>query len=155
MITIKKMTEKDIKAVASVEEKCFIIPWTRKDFEREILENEAAIYFVASDGDETVGFAGMWHVVNEGHITNVAVLPEYRGRSIGSRLMKALMEEADRLEMIGITLEVGMENDIAKKLYFGLGFKPEGIRKNYYDYTNEDAIIMWKYFDRAETSEGE
>ena len=78
MIEIMPMTANDIDGVLKVEESCFAIAWTRADFEREMNENKLAVYFVAKDGEKIVGYAGMWHVVTEGQITNVAVLEEYR-----------------------------------------------------------------------------
>ena len=110
-----------------------------------------AVYFVAVDEkNNAVGYAGMWHVVNEGHITNVAVLEQYRREGIGDMLMEALEKKALELEMIGITLEVRISNYGAQKLYTKHGYKPEGFRKKYYTDTNEDAVIMWKYFPNYE-----
>ncbi len=150
MIEIMPMTSDDIDGVLKVEESCFAIAWTRADFEREMNENKLAVYFVAKDGEKIVGYAGMWHVVTEGQITNVAVLDEYRGQKIGSLLMEALIKTAEEREMIGITLEVKISNYPAQKLYTKYGFKPEGFRKNYYKDTNEDAVVMWKYFENYE-----
>ncbi|GFI61066.1 ribosomal-protein-alanine acetyltransferase [Clostridiales bacterium] len=147
MIKIIPMTENHIDDVVAIEESCFHVPWTRADFEREIKENKMAIYFVAEDDNgKAVGYAGMWHVVNEGHITNIAVLEAYRHKGIGSMLMDSIEKKANELEMIGITLEVRISNYNAQRLYTKYGFKPEGFRKKYYTDTNEDAIIMWKYF---------
>ena len=153
MIKIVPMTFDDIDDVLKVEEECFVISWTREDFEREMVENKMALYFVAKIDEKIVGYAGMWHVVNEGQITNVAVLPEYRNMSVGSALMEELIKSAEEREMIGITLEVKISNYTAQRLYSKYGFKPEGIRKNYYKDTNEDAIIMWKYFENYENYE--
>ena len=148
MIDIVPMTEKHIDDVAELDQICFHIPWTREDFEKEIKENNMAIYFVAVDNDKAIGYAGMWHVVNEGHITNVAVLPEYRKQGIGDMLMEAVDKKADELEIEGVTLEVTISKYSAQKLYTKHGYKPEGFRKKYYTDTNEDAVIMWKYYDR-------
>jgi ribosomal-protein-alanine N-acetyltransferase len=87
----------------------------------------------------------MWHVVNEGHILNIAVAERYRRRGIGSLLMDSLIETARNLEMIAMTLEVRVGNAPAMGLYHKYGFKVEGLRKNYYADTKEDAVIMWKY----------
>ncbi len=146
MIEIVPMEEKHIGGVMEVEEACFSIPWTRSDFEREIKDNNMAIYKVALADGRVVGYAGMWHVVNEGHITNVAVTEDYRRQGVGRALLEALIAKAEEEEMIGITLEVRLSNMPAQKLYTGFGFKPEGFRKRYYSDTGEDAVIMWKYF---------
>ena len=150
MIEIVPMAEELMEVVLWLEEATFSIPWTRADFEREVRENTMAIYYVALMDGRVVGYAGMWHVVTEGHITNVGVLEEVRCEGIGSRLMEKLIEKALEKEMTGITLEVRMGNRPAQALYHKYGFKAEGIRKNYYPDTKEDAIIMWKYFTDAE-----
>lgn len=146
MIEILPMKYEDIDDVLKVEEECFVISWTRTDFEREIKQNKLAIYFVAKVDGKIAGYAGMWHVVTEGQVTNVAVLPEYRGLGIGRKLMEEIIKTGEEKDMVGITLEVKISNTVAQNLYTSLGFKPEGFRKNYYKDTNEDAVIMWKYF---------
>ena len=147
MIEIIPMTEEHIDGVLAVEEAVFSIPWSRNDFEREIRENAMAIYYVAVQDGKIVGYAGMWHIITEGHITNVGVLEEVRGMGIGSMLMEQLLKVADEKQMTGMTLEVRMGNAPAQALYHKYGFHAEGIRKNYYPDTKEDAIIMWKFFE--------
>ncbi|MBQ9091140.1 MAG: ribosomal protein S18-alanine N-acetyltransferase [Anaerotignum sp.] len=155
MIEIIPMTEAHIDGVLELEEKTFSIPWTRGDFEIEVKENNMAIYYVAVEDGKIIGYAGMWHIVVEGHITNVGVLEEARCKGVGSMLMEKLIEVAIEKQMMGITLEVRMGNAPAQALYHKYGFKAEGIRKNYYSDTKEDAIIMWKYFtDSDEAIQG-
>lgn len=153
MLEIIQMTGEHIDDVVSIEEACFYIPWTKKDFEKEIYENKMAIYRVARLNGKIIGYAGLWHIINEGHITNVAVLDEYRRQGVGDALVKEFIDIAKQKEMIGITLEVKVTNTGAQKLYTKYGFKPEGFRKNYYEDTKEDAVIMWKYFDNYENIE--
>ena len=145
MFEIIPMTVEHIDGVLAVEEATFSIPWTRKDFEREMTENNLAIYYVAVADGKIVGYAGMWHVITEGHITNVAVLEDYRKQGIGDALMEQLEQVAMEKEMIGITLEVRIRNAPAQYLYHKHGYRAEGLRKNYYPDTHEDAVIMWKY----------
>lgn len=145
MFEIIPMTVEHIDGVLAVEEATFSIPWTRKDFEREMTENNLAIYYVAVADGKIVGYAGMWHVITEGHITNVAVLEDYRKQGIGDALMAQLEQVAMEKEMIGITLEVRINNTPAQRLYHKHGYRAEGLRKNYYPDTHEDAVIMWKY----------
>lgn len=145
MFEIIPMTVEHIDGVLAVEEATFSIPWTRKDFEREMTENNLAIYYVAVADGKIVGYAGMWHVITEGHITNVAVLEDYRKQGIGDALMAQLEQVAMEKEMIGITLEVRISNAPAQYLYHKHGYRAEGLRKNYYPDTHEDAVIMWKY----------
>ena len=125
MIEIVPMAEEHINGVVTLEEATFSIPWTRADFEREVRENTMAIYYVALMDGRVVGYAGMWHVVTEGHITNVGVLEEVRCEGIGSMLMEKLIEKALEKEMTGITLEVRMGNRPAPALYHKYGFKAE------------------------------
>lgn len=150
MLEIQQMTQEHIQDVLQIEEACFAIPWTKQDFEREMKENKLAIYIIAVLDGKIVGYAGMWHVVTEGHITNIAVLQEYRRQGIGNALLEQIIHIAEQKEMIGITLEVRISNIAAQKLYIKYGFRPEGFRKNYYQDTKEDAVIMWKYFPNYE-----
>ena len=145
MIHILKMTTEHIKEVHKIEEDCFSIPWSEKSFYDELTKNKMAIYIVAKEDDEIVGYGGMWHVINEGHITNIAVKKQHRKKGIGTKIINALIDIAKEKEMIGITLEVRVSNDIAKSLYKKSGFIIEGIRKEYYDDNKEDAIVMWKH----------
>lgn len=147
MIEIVDMNNSHIDGVVELENATFHLPWTRADFEREVNENQMAVYKVAVCDGKVVGYAGMWHIVNEGHITNIAVLEEYRHQGIGDMLLEALFDVANEREMIGITLEVRISNMAAQKLYTKKGFRPEGFRKKYYQDTGEDAVIMWKYFE--------
>ena len=147
MFEILPMKPSHIDEVLKLEENIFPIPWTKGDFEREMNENPMAVYFVAVSDGKVVGYGGMWHVVTEGHITNIAVSFEHRRQGIGEALTQALIDEAFKREMIGLTLEVRITNEKAQRLYTKLGFKPEGIRKRYYSDTGEDAVIMWKYFE--------
>ncbi len=145
-IYIVPMELKHVDRVMEIEEGSFSIPWTRKDFIQELTQNKQAIYLIAKRGNEVLGYGGMWHVINEGHITNVAVKESERRQGIGDMLIKGLIDIAVQKEMVGLTLEVRMNNTNAFSLYKKHGFKAEGIRKNYYADTKEDAIIMWKYF---------
>ncbi len=145
MIQILKMTTEHIKDVHKIEEDCFSIPWSEKSFYDELTKNKMAIYIVAKEDEKIIGYGGMWHVINEGHITNVAVKKEYRGKGIGNQIINALIDIAKEKEMIGITLEVRTSNNVAQNLYKKNGFIIEGIRKEYYDDNKEDAILMWKH----------
>jgi len=143
---IVKMEMRHLDAVCALEEACFAIPWSRESIQKEIEGNNMAIYFVAEQEGHVVGYGGMWHVVNEGHITNICVAEECRKQGIGDMLLRRLIDEAHAREMIGLTLEVRVSNGSAQRLYTRNGFKPEGIRKNYYAETKEDAVVMWLNF---------
>ena len=144
MIKITDMTERHIKEVVQIEKVSFPTPWPRQTFEFEILYNELAEYLVALDGRKVVGYGGMWMVLNEAHITNLAVHPQYRGIGIGRMLMLSLMQRAVSLDADRMTLEVRPSNGPARDLYHSLVFMECGLRKGYYQDNNEDAIIMWR-----------
>ena len=144
MINIIKMEVEHLKEVHKIEEDCFAIPWSEKSFYDELTKNKLAIYVVAKYNNEVVGYGGMWHVITEGHITNIAVKKEYRQKGIGSKIINSLINIAKEKEMIGITLEVRVSNKNALSIYKKNGFMIEGIRKEYYDDNKEDAIIMWR-----------
>ena len=149
-IKIEYMTLAHLEDVYAIELNSFSIPWEKEDFIKELNENKMAIYIVAFLDDEIVGYGGMWHIINEGHITNIAASEQYRRRGIGTAILRRMIEIANEKEMIGITLEVRVGNESAMKLYSKFGFKAEGLRKNYYTDTKEDAVIMWKDLMRCE-----
>ncbi|MCL2171949.1 MAG: ribosomal protein S18-alanine N-acetyltransferase [Defluviitaleaceae bacterium] len=145
MIEFELMNKNNIDEIYQIESECFQTPWPRSAFFDE-LKNPHAIYILARLNGQAAGFAGMWHIINEGHITNLAVAENFRRRGVGDGLVKELIRIAKSMDMIGLTLEVRIGNIPGQKLYFGNGFTAEGIRKNYYTDTKEDAIVMWKYF---------
>jgi len=145
-LTIRTMKREDLDAVLLVEKKSFLTPWTEPMFLEE-LENTIARYFVAEVSGTIAGYAGLWIIMDEGHITNIAVEPSYRRMKIGSRLMEKIIETARDNGVRALTLEVRKSNAAAISMYEKLGFRIEGIRKNYYSDTHEDAYIMWKYLD--------
>jgi len=137
------MTASDIDRVSEIEKICFSTPWSREAFRMEVEENKCARYVVAVCDDQVVGYGGMWLIIDEAHITNVAVHPDYRGRGIGEAIMRSLVDKATSLGAVRMTLEVRVSNEIAQNLYKKLGFYSAGIRKQYYADNNEDALIMW------------
>ncbi|WP_066638321.1 ribosomal protein S18-alanine N-acetyltransferase [Desulfolucanica intricata] len=143
-LEFEKMKVEHLDQVTEIEKKCFLTPWSRYAFTYEILQNDFAHYIVALVDNQVVGYAGMWVVIDEAHITNVAVHPNYRGKQIGESLMKQMFIRAALRGAAKMTLEVRRSNEPAKRLYTQMGFKEYGVRKGYYSDTNEDAIIMWK-----------
>lgn len=143
-IKISFMKEKDIKEMAEIEKLCFTTPWSYESFLSELKDNHLAKYVVAKAENKVVGYAGMWFVLDEAHITNIAVHPGFSGRGIGDRLVKEIMNTARENMIKRITLEVRSTNNQAIRLYKRNGFIAEGIRKGYYTDTKEDALIMWK-----------
>lgn len=134
----------DIPQVMEIERLSFTIPWSEASFENEVEKNLSARYIVAKTDDKIVGYGGMWIILDEGHITNIAVHPDYRGTGIGNLLVEGLIDTAKNEGVGAITLEVRRNNTAAKKLYKKYGFEFAGIRPRYYSDNGEDAIIMWK-----------
>lgn len=146
-INYRKMTIEDIDQVLRIEQEAFTLPWTREAFEHEMTTNLYSYYILAeTEEKEIVGYCGMWIVMDESHITNVAVTENMRGLKIGEGLMREAFRVVLEQEVVLMTLEVRVSNDVAKNLYYKLGFQDGGIRKNYYTDTQEDALVMWVEF---------
>ena len=141
------MTESHINTVYEIETRSFSQPWSKNELLKE-LESKHAIYIVAEVKGTVAGYAGLWHIVNEGQITNIAVDIPFRRLGVASLLLKKLISIAQEKNMIGLTLEVRVSNITAQNLYKKHGFVSEGIRKGYYD-NGEDAVIMWKYLNEG------
>lgn len=142
---INEMKAEDVHELAELDKKCFKIPWHEKSFADEY-KNELAIYFIARENG-IIGYAGFWNVSGEGDITNIAVLPEYRRKHIGSALMEAMIKKAVELGLSLLTLEVRKSNIAAQNLYKKYGFDIIGERKRYYSDNREDALIMTRNFE--------
>ncbi len=142
-ITFRKMTLEDLDGVIEVEHASFTLPWSREAFYNELVNNQYAFYLVAEDQGKVVGYCGTWFILDEGHITNIAVLPEWRGHKIGEELMVRMMGKAQSMGVKKMTLEVRVGNQTAQSLYRKMGFKDGGIRKFYYTDNMEDALVMW------------
>ena len=143
-IEIREMRYEDIDGVMKIENACFAVPWTRASMQEELF-SLMKFYYVALIDGKVAGYGGMWHVVTEGHITNIAVDPDHRRMGIGDAIVDRLMQTAKEKEMLGVTLEVRVSNDAAKNLYEKHGFVVTGERKKYYSDNNEDAYLMWNY----------
>jgi len=144
-IEIKEMKEEHLDGVMVVENLSFKIPWSRESFLEELTTNELAIYLVAISEGQVIGYGGLWRIFDEGHITNIAVHPEFRRCGVASRIMDKILDICDENDIKSITLEVRKSNSTAQKLYVKYGFKIEGARKGYYSDTGEDALIMWRH----------
>ncbi|NLJ78619.1 MAG: ribosomal protein S18-alanine N-acetyltransferase [Tissierellia bacterium] len=143
-ISIREMRESDLDRIMEIEERTFTPPWSREAFLLELKKNILAKYIVGLLDGKVIGYGGIWLIIDEGHITNVAVEEEYRGLGVGNRIIEGLIELCRDRGLRTITLEVRRSNEIAKSLYRKHGFIEGGIRENYYADNNEDAIIMWK-----------
>ena len=142
-IVIRGMQHKDIDQIVNIERVCFSLPWSKESFENE-LKNEFAYYQCAEEDGKIAGFMGMWRIIDECHITNVDVLPEYRNQGIAGLLISKMIEICKCSEITTMTLEVRVSNIPAINLYKKFGFFSVGKRPNYYSKPFEDALIMWK-----------
>jgi ribosomal-protein-alanine N-acetyltransferase len=143
-VRIEKMTLNDLDPVLEIEAVSYRTPWSRRAFTSELTENSYAHYLVARHDGRIIGYIGMWVILEESHITNIAVDPQYRRHGVGRRLLEDMFDRAAELGATRVTLEVRVSNTGAQSLYRQLGFADRGLRKGYYADTNEDAIIMWK-----------
>ena len=141
---IRPADENDVKPLTNLDEICFSLPWSEVSFFEEITRNKLAQYVVAESSEKIVGYAGIWMIHDEGHITNVAVHPDFRRRGIAKALIFTLMKISEAAGVKVYTLEVRASDESAISLYKDLGFIESGIRKKYYEDNNEDAVIMWK-----------
>lgn len=142
-MTLRRMMLQDIEQVLEIEHRCFTSPWSRQAFVTELVDNRLAEYIVLEYEGRIIGYVGVWLVIDEGHITNVAIDPEFRGRHLGEYLMRTMMENCAAHGIQRITLEVRLTNTVAQQLYQKLGFVSVGKRRGYYTDNNEDALIMW------------
>lgn len=141
-LEIKPMQLSDLDEVMELERICFTQPWTRGMFEDDLRNSNLTYYIVARLYGNLVGYAGMWVVGGEVHITTVAVHPKFRRMGMGSKLIRSLLEEAVRREAQWAILEVRQSNIAAQKLYAKWGFKVIGRRKGYYSNPPEDALVL-------------
>jgi len=139
---IRRMRAEDIDAVAAIEAATFARPWSRESFRQELERNVAARYLVAETDGAVTGYAGAWIILDESHITNIAVAEPFRGQGIGKKLTQALLQYLSNLGACYATLEVRVSNERALNLYKSLGFVSVGKRKRYYEDNGEDAFLM-------------
>ena len=143
-LIIRQVEEKDILQIAEIEKQCFTVPWSYESLCYDILENNLSFYIVAEIDGTICGYAGIWNVVDEGHITNVAVAPMFRRKHIASALLDVLIGTCEEDGILRLTLEVRESNTPARRLYEQKGFREAGLRKGYYEDNHEDAVIMWR-----------
>jgi ribosomal-protein-alanine N-acetyltransferase len=133
----------DAAAVAAIETLCFSVPWNFDDILSELADNALARYIVCEEEGRVVAYAGLWAVEDEGHIMNLAVHPNFRGRGLGAAVLGTLLERTRREGLAAFTLEVRASNTAALRLYRRAGFLEEGRRRAYYVKPTEDAVVMW------------
>lgn len=142
-VMIRYMEVKDIDEVYHIEKSSFSTPWKKESFFHELYHNQYAHYLVLEKDNRIIGYCGIWIIIDNAQITNIAILKEYRGKYYGEELLKTAIRVCKQKGAKQLSLEVRVTNYPAQGLYRKLGFLPGGIRKNYYTDNGEDAYIMW------------
>lgn len=142
-VRLEPMKRKHVRDVLAIEREVYVRPWSAALFFSELGQRKTRHYIVALDHDEALlGYAGLMVHDEDAHITNVAVSPAHQARRIGARMLLNVVHEARARGANKITLEVRVTNWPAQRLYSWFGFRPVGIRRNYYAETGEDALVM-------------
>jgi len=142
-IFIRLMTLEDIEQVVKVEKDSFAIPWEPSVFQNELTNNRYAHYLVYEYEGKVIGYCGLWVVMDEAQVTNIAIHSDYRGQKRGEELLAYAKAFVALMGVKRLSLEVRVSNYIAQGLYRKMGFQEGGIRKNYYADNSEDAMVMW------------
>jgi ribosomal-protein-alanine N-acetyltransferase len=154
-LTTETMRRRHLRKVLEIEEKLYPRPWTHHTFVSELGQMRAGnrYYLVAYVGDTMVGYGGLMFSGDDAHVTNIAVDPAWQGRGVATEMMLDLVLLAHDRGCVAMTLEVRHTNTVAQNLYRRFGFVPAGVRKRYYENT-DDAIVMWAHgVDTAEFME--
>lgn len=141
--TIERMASSDIAAVTRIERASFATVWPSDAFYNELSTNKLAHYFVGRLHERIVAYGGIWVILEDSHVTTLAVDPEYRARRFGELLLLRLIDEAIERGAAWMTLEVRESNTVAQRLYRKYGFTTVTMRTGYYSDDNESALIMW------------
>jgi ribosomal-protein-alanine N-acetyltransferase len=142
-MAIGPMIQSDLPAVLRIEGLSFTTSWPANAFSNEIRDNKLAHYFVGRLDGTIVAYGGIWVILEDSHVTTIAVHPDYRGLKLGEEMLIKLLDEAILQGASWITLEVRESNDVAQKLYRKYGFTTVSTRRGYYSDNNENALVMW------------
>jgi ribosomal-protein-alanine N-acetyltransferase len=145
LIEITTLTLSDLEQVMDIEPVAFgSHHWSRQSFMNELL-NPTGFYFAAREQgvDRLLGYSGFWLIGEEAHITTLAVHPDYRRLYIGEKLLIHDVIQARKVGADWVTLEVRVSNDSAQRLYGKYSFRSLGVRRNYYQDNDEDAMVLW------------
>jgi ribosomal-protein-alanine N-acetyltransferase len=145
--TIRLAERRDVPDLLEIEVAQFPEPWTRSMMLDEISNAETRRYTVAVEDKKIIGYLGVMFVMDELHVNTIGTLPGYEGRGVATSLMNDAWAVAKEKGVHRATLEVAVSNTRAQELYFRFGFSPVGVRKNYYERTREDALILWAELD--------
>lgn len=135
----------DLEGVLEVDAVSFTRPWTRAMYTSEFLNRSTSrLYVLRLPGCRVAGYIATWVIVDEVHINNLAVRPEYRGKGYGTALLAYALGEGERQGAPRATLEVRRSNEAARRLYERAGFRVAGVRRDYYSHPTEDALVLWR-----------
>jgi ribosomal-protein-alanine N-acetyltransferase len=140
---IDPMEAGDLSAVLRIESVSFTTSWPANAFSNEIRDNKLAHYFIGRLDGQIVAYGGIWVILEDSHVTTIAVHPDYRGLKLGEEMLLKLLDEAIAQGASWITLEVRESNDVAQKLYRKYGFTTVSTRRGYYSDNGENALVMW------------
>lgn len=141
-VVFRSMLLEDIDQICSIEQEVFPTPWSAEAFYNELMNNHFAHYIVIESDEKVIGYGGMWTIMDEAHVTNIAILKAYQGKKLGEQLLTKMQQLAYDQGIRRMTLEVRVSNLVAQRLYEKLGFYSVGVRRAYYTDNQEDAMIM-------------
>lgn len=139
----RTLEREDVPRIHELERLCFSLPWSEQTLNEEMDANPFALYLGAFVGDRLIGYVGTWRILDEAHMTNLAVHPNFRRRGIAKALVSRIKQIMAENGVTSMTLEVRESNHVARALYRSMGFSDAGRRKRYYSDNGEDALIMW------------
>jgi ribosomal-protein-alanine N-acetyltransferase len=149
-MTITRMTSADVRAVMRIEALSFSTSWPASAFASELNDNKLAHYFIGRvpAGDDPTGggivaYGGIWVILEDSHVTTIAVHPDWRGKKYGEEMLVHLLHEAIERGASWITLEARESNTVAQNLYRKYGFTTVSTRRAYYSDNGENAVVMW------------
>ena len=142
-LSIAPMAGADVREVMRIEQQSFTTTWPANAFYQELNDNRLAHYYVGRIGDNIVAYGGIWVILEDSHITTIAVEPRHRGHRYGEVMLIKLLDEAIARGASWMTLEVRESNDVAQALYRKYGFTTVSTRRGYYSDNNENALVMW------------
>lgn len=145
--TLRVAERRDVPDLLAIEVAQFPEPWTRAMLLDELTNTETRRYTVAVENKRLIGYLGIMYVMDELHVNTIGTLPGHEGKGVATSLMDDAWVDAKERGIKRATLEVAVSNTRAQELYFRYGFSPVGIRKNYYERTKEDALILWADLD--------
>ncbi|HVA69698.1 MAG TPA: ribosomal protein S18-alanine N-acetyltransferase [Acidimicrobiales bacterium] len=140
---IRVAERRDVPELLAIEVEQFPEPWTRAMLLDEITNTETRRYTVAIEGKKIIGYLGVMYVLDELHVNTIGTLPGHEGKGVATSLMDEAWGVAKERGVLRATLEVAVTNTRAQALYTRFGFAPVGVRKNYYERTKEDALVLW------------